>query len=367
MNKSLSILIILGFFSCYVGEELPPDQDVWGYVYPTEVGLDDASLFRMDTAVKTGSYEQINGIILIKDDQLVFENYYNDVKRDDIKPVGRVTFSILTLALDLFIQDGYIHLDHPIHTYLPEYASIFQNDSLKRLITIRHLIAFKSGLVWSETVGGHGDENDLSRMEAKEDWARHVLSRPMEAPPGLRTVFNSGGGVVIAKILQNQLGDQPLLTYLKNNLFSKIGIEEIVWEKDPAGTLNGTKGLSLKTRDFARFGYLMLNEGRWKNKKRVISRDWIFNITSKITEIDRYYSFGYSWWLFSDTFSRSFLNLDENTCFFAAGENGQNLYVIPGKNMVVCISAANYSARFSNPSLFLFVRSLESLQPAPAN
>lgn len=364
INNVTHILIIFGFFSCYVGEELPPDQEVWEYAYPTKVGLDDRSLYELDSLVKEGLYSQINGIIIIKDDQLVFENYYNLSGRNEVRPVGRVTFSILTLALDLFIADGYINLDERIQTYLPEYEEIFKDDSLKKLVTVRHLIEFKSGLAWNESLG---IDNDLFNMKSQPDWVGYVLSKPMEAPPGLRTVINSGGGMILAKILQNQLENRSLLNYMHENLFSPIGINDVHWEESPNGTLNCSNGLFLKNIELTRIGYLMLNEGRWTNKRRVISRDWVLEITTEKSEVSNNYSFGYSWWLFSDPFNNNWIRLQENTTYFAAGESGQSLYVLPDKNMVICITAENQSVNFFNNSLGLFIKSLESLQPALTN
>lgn len=364
MNKLIYIVTIIMLSACYVGEELPPDQDVWEYAYPTQVGLSDLSLLDMDAVIKAGSYSQINGMIIIKDDQLAFENYYNFSGRNEIKSIGRITFTLLTLSLDLFVQDGYIHLDEPIMTYLPEYEELFAEDSLKQLITIRHLIGYRSGLVWSEA---QSLNSDIFLMKNSSDWTQYVLAKEMEAPPGLRTVVNSGGGVVLAAILQNQLGDIPLREYLNEKLFSKMGISQMTWEETPNGNLNGASGLSLKALDLTRIGYLMLNEGRWTDKKRIIRRDWVLEITSEQTEVDFNYSFGYTWWIFTESFNNDWLNQPGSTTFFAAGESGQNLYILPEKNMVICITASNYNVDFYNHSLYLFMKSLESLQPALNN
>lgn len=364
MNKGCYILLLALLSSCYIGEELPPDQQVWEYAYPTSVGLSDESLYATDQALKDESYGLINGMIIIKDDRLVFENYYNFNKRNEPVPVGRVTFSLLILTLDLFIEDGYIALNEPISSYLPTYKPLFDNDTLKQEITVKHIITNRSGLVWNETQPA---ANDLFMITNSDDWVRYILNKPMEAPPGLRSVINSGMGLVLAKILQNQLGDIALEDYLMEHFFSKLNIATVQWEKSPGGVLNGANGLSISTLDLTKIGYLMLNEGRWTDKQRVISRDWVLDITTVQSEEDANYSLGYSWWLFSDNFSSQWLGLSSNSSYFAAGERGQNLYVIPSENMVICITADNYNMNFFNYSLSLFVKSLESLQPALAN
>lgn len=364
MNKTLTISILLLTCGCYVSEELPADQDVWPYANPSAVQLDEQELLSLDRMLQDGEFDQIRGMIIIKDDQLVFENYYNSGSRNEIRPIGRGTFSILAVAFDLFIRDGYIQrIDEPIYKYLPEYEMIFEQDEQKQLITFEHLLTHRSGLVWNETIGSLN--NDLSRMKQNADWVDYILSKPLEAPPGLRKVINNGSGHLLSRIFQNVLGAEDLKDYLHDNLFSPIGIERVEWLESPDGIPDGSAGLFMTTMDLTRIGYLLLHQGRWTDRQRVIATDWVVALGSEQVEVSTDYSLGYAWYLFSRT-RNQMLSLSDNT-FFLSGETGQSLYILPDRNMVICIMADNYYSSLFNPSFSVFVRILNTMEHQVVN
>lgn len=364
MSKFYLILLLWTTTSCYLSEELPEDQQVWLYDQPQSVGLNEGALLSLDADIKDGLFEEIRGMIIIKDGKLVFENYYNTGSRHELRPIGRGTFSIMALATGLLIDDGLIaSVDDPIHSYLPEYASIFEEDPEKKEITFRHLLTHTSCLVWDETFGSF--HNDVSEMKGNADWVKYILSKELEAPPGsLRIITNSGSGHLLSHIFQNLL-DEDLETFLRNRLFARIGIERLEWLRAPDGLPDGTSGLYMSTLDLTRVGYLMLMEGRWLDKKRILSADWIYTLSTEQVPVADY-SYGYGWLLFSPSKSQS-LSLPESSTFFLAGETGQNLYVIPERNMVICILADNFYGNLFNHSYRLFVRVLGASEPGTMN
>lgn len=358
MKKIIFIAIICIHSGCSLGPEKPDDQDVWLYANPSAAQLSDSVLLAINNNLGAKLYGNINSLVVIKDDRLIFENYYDQSYRSRAKNLGQASMAILITALDLLIRDGYIeNIQQNIVTFLPEYQSIFNVEPEKEQITIEHLLINKSGLSWVQSNAFPDNLNDLSIMKLQSDWAEYVLSRPLEANPGLRYVPNTGAGVVLAKVMQNALGSD-LLTYLKQELFERIDIQEVIWDTDPQGTLDGGAGLSLKALDFTKFGYLLLNGGRWK-QARVISNEWIFEITRTTLQLDNTINAGYGWWGFAD----NVLDLEINDLFFADGGLGEQLYIIPHLRMVVAIHAENYSQGFFNSSTFIFLSVLASLEP----
>ena len=358
MRKIIIISALSVLLGCSLGPEKPDDQDVWLYSNPSSTQLSDSTMLVINNNIGSKLYGNINSLVVIKDDKLIFENYYDQSFRSRTQNLGQASMAVLITALDLLIRDGYIeNIQQKIVTFLPEYQSIFDVEPDKELITIEHLLTNKSGLSWVQSNAFPDNINDLSLMKLQSDWSEYVLAKPLEADPGLRYVPNSGGGVVLARIMENALGSD-LLDYLNQELFQKIDIDEVVWETDPAGTLDGGSGLNLMALDFTKFGYLLLNGGRWK-KARVISNEWIFEITKTILQLDDIIHAGYGWWSFAD----GVLNLETNDLFFADGGLGQQLYIIPHLRMVVAIHAENYSQGFFNSSTFIFLSVLASLEP----
>ena len=366
MRYLSSVIILFLATSCFVSDELPPDQKAWEYTFPSQVGLDNQQLTVLDELVKGQNYGQIDGLVIIKDDQLVFENYYNGDNRQTLHQLGRSTCAVAVLTLGKLIEDGYISdLDVPIFNFLPEYQTIFDAEPDKKAITFRHILNNRMGIPWNEyTVNVEASTSHVLQMKLESDWARHIISRKLEAPPGLRLVLNSGSAILLSKVFSNILQDQTLEEYIKTNLFDPIGISSYEWAYDPSGTLDLFSGLSLSVLDFTRIGYLMQQEGRWSDRRRVINRDWVLDATLPSVDFINSFNFGYYWWVFTDDFADFYLS--RNQTYMMNGFIGQNLYVSPDNNLVVCVMGENYfNDLIYSPSLEIYRQTLIALNAVP--
>ncbi|RED97441.1 serine hydrolase domain-containing protein [Marinoscillum furvescens] len=367
--KNLAVIsMLVCITACYTGEEISDLDPIWEYASPESVNFQSETLYELDKAISEKVYNDITGVLMVKDQQLFFENYYGDHTRHTLRPIGNATYGVIILALDFFITEGLCSLDDPIYTHLPEYTDIFDENPDKRKITIRHLLENKSGLAWAEpSVYAPGNSSDISSMKRTTDWPGYVLRQPLEAQPGLRTVPNSGTAMVVAKILQNLLIDRDLTDYISERLLHPLGIQHFEWEKSHSGLLNASDGLYLSTLDYTRIGFLVLNEGRWLNKQRIISRDWALEVVTPARLTNQYYGNGLGWKVFSDQF------IEENTqssqkIYFQTSISGYSLYLVPDQQLVVGITSSNlfYHDVF-NPSLYLFLRTLQSTYSPQAN
>ena len=82
-------------------------------------------------------------------------------------------------------------------------------------------------------------------------------------------------------------------------------------------------------RDDARFGYLFLRNGRWGDRQ-LIPKEWVQMSTSPqvVTGQYYYYDYGYLWWVDST-----------NGHYFARGNSGQFIAVLPEQDMVIVFRA----------------------------
>ncbi len=362
MNRFLLIALLLSLSGCYLSEDVGPDQDVWEYALPRDVALSNQVLSALDQTIKDEEHGLINGLVIVKDDKLIFENYYTGGDRGSTFTIGRASFTIAVLLFQEFVNSGLItSIDDPIYKYLPEYSEIFENSPLKKEITFRHLLSHKSGLIWNESlVSSIRSSSDLQLMRNTADWTGHVLSKQLEASPGLRTGINSGTGIVISKIYQTILGDENLESLIIDKLFTPLSITNFEINKSPDGTLNLVDGISLGTFDFAKLGYLTLLEGRWKDKTRIFDRDWLLDTQTLTTVFSANYGIGLGWWIFAQSFVDQRLQ-GADDCIFISGGNGTNLYIMPSINMIVCVSAENnYNSSIYNPSLAILFESLRT-------
>ena len=86
-------------------------------------------------------------------------------------------------------------------------------------------------------------------------------------------------------------------------------------------------GVNATPRDFARFGLLMLHEGRWDGR-RVVSADWVAEATAASTRDDPASFYQYFWWVGPE-------DPEGTASYFARGKYGQTIGVFPDEDVVV--------------------------------
>tara|TARA_B110000037_G_C17054281_1_gene479090 strand:- start:330 stop:1361 length:1032 start_codon:yes stop_codon:yes gene_type:complete len=332
----------------FSNEKLAPDQQTWNYALPNQFNLIDTEFLDLNKAILNDEFKNINALVIIKDDQLIFENYYLDQQREDLNNIDNATNVLTSIAIGMAIDDGYlISIETPIADLLPEYENELSTDSLKKTITIRQLLTHRSGISWDEIVS----EDDIEEMMNSDDWVKNVLEKPLDAVPGGRYNFNSGASMVLSKIIQN-LTNETLSEYINRRLFKALEIEEWLWTADPSGTTNATNGLHLTQLDFTKIGYLLLKNGLWKDQV-ILSESWIYESTTLQHQPTYSYSLGYLWFQFTE--DRGNVPYNSRQTFYIPGHTGYHLYINPEENLIVSVGATNYFYGLFGPSYWLYL------------
>ena len=90
-------------------------------------------------------------------------------------------------------------------------------------------------------------------------------------------------------------------------------------------------GVQATAREFAKFGYLYLREGRWENQQ-VVPKQWIEESVQPVSnEITKY---GYQWWLLPVFGDQITPNIPSET-YLAWGIYTQQVFIIPEEDIVI--------------------------------
>jgi CubicO group peptidase (beta-lactamase class C family) len=354
--KVISIFggMILFLSSCYLAEDVADDQEIWGYEQPSAVGLNEASLLEIDAAVKIDRFEKIEGLLIVKDQNIVFENYYARPQRNDTIPLLRMSALLASTAVGLLLKDRLLDsITTPIYALLPSYSYVFESTPQKREITLLDLLQHTSGLIWDEVnLSYDSPSNFINQMKESDDWVAFVLEQNVDAPAGLRTVYNTGSAMIISRIVENLTG-LSAEEYLNRNLFRQMNIDNVTWEAGKGAQTDLSTGLSLDIIGITKIGYLYLNQGFWRGQE-LLPPSFVRTSTTGSDEVSQIANYAANWHYFSDNLNFT-SNWRENDVFYFSNEEGTHLYVVPHLNTVITIRAENLFYGFSNPSLFLFL------------
>lgn len=338
--KLFRFLFVLVFILPSCREENPVPTVFLDYNSPYYEGIDGNKLLQLDEEIKIGLFGDIHSLLIIRNDKIVFENYYADYQRDDLQPIGAATQSLISTLVGTYQHtDASFNLQTKIVDYFPEYAQFFDNIPQKDQINIAHLLTHTSGLWWDEWTHPFGtDANDAYVMSLSDDWIENILSTPMIKEPGNTFNFNSGNAVLMAPLMRKLTG-MGLDEYAEQKLFNPLLITDWKWERIPGDEVNAAWGLHLRPIDLAKIGYLFLNNGQWNNQT-LFNDTWRQRSTRRRFNISGYFGYGYFWWTFTPNADVARL-LRTNDVFFSWGEGGQFLFIVPHLKLVVVTTAGN--------------------------
>lgn len=351
MKKFLFILIL--FSSCYVSDDLRPDQDIWEYDLPKNHRFDQNLLLLINSRLREQdeSFGSIEGLTIIKDNKLIFENYYlNEANRQYVKNVGRTGMVITLAALGIAIDQRLLSVEDSIFRHLPEYSAVFQSDPDKKNIRILDLLTHRTGLEWNENIERDPTKNNFFQMKLSNDWIEFALSQTLVGV-GFYS-YSTANGVILAKILEN-VTEIDFNTFVQEEIFKPLNISHASIDQDAQGNFNGGDGYNLMLLDYAKIGYLYLNEGIWKGRtlvntnfmKDALTRQHQFSTT----QINN--SVGYFWTFFGEDLQN--LGVEHRNVAFFIGQQGQSIFIVPEEDMIIAILSDNpFGFNFQPINLF---------------
>jgi len=336
LKKPTLVVIGFCFFFISLNSATYTNQDnIWPKASLKEVGFNEAKIENLTQLLLKNTIKNIHSLLIIKNDRIVYEKYFNSYKKDKLHPIYSVTKSVSSALIGIAIDRKSItNVDVKLKSFFPEANSLDWKDGKER-ITLEDVLCMTTGLEWNETLPYSDTGNSHNQMCRRSDWIKFVLERPMSQNPGGKFNYNTGTSNLLALIIKQKTGF-GIQKFAEKYLFEPLGIHRSRWYKDPKGNpcSGGTNGgLFLRSIDMAKIGYLFLNNGKW-GEKEIISEAWVKRSTGKHRENDRY---GYLWWK-----DFGYVGQQKIHFFHGSGYGGQKIYVFPAIDMVVVITSGNY-------------------------
>jgi CubicO group peptidase (beta-lactamase class C family) len=156
-------------------------QRTYQYVLPQQIndGLEISSLDseRIDVGlieylidyINSGKYEYIHSVVIVRNNKLVLEKYFNGYSQSTLNNMYSVTKSFCSALIGIAIDNQYIKsVNDPIKPYLPQYSDI--DWAGKENITIQNLLTMSAGLEWDEGSAPYtSTENSHVQMSQSSD------------------------------------------------------------------------------------------------------------------------------------------------------------------------------------------------------
>lgn len=262
------------------------------------------------------------GLVVVDRGRVVFT--FGDI--EELSYLASARKSVLAMLYGRWVKNGTINLDATIEQLgLDDVGGLLPAEKKAR---VRDLITARSGVYHPASNSG----DDLASAPARGS-----------QPPGTYMLYSNwdfnAAGAVFEELTKRNIYDE-----LGEQLARPLGFQD--WDR-AAQRKSGNLSVSrhpayhmwISTRDMARLGWLMLNEGNW-NGTQVIDRDWAREIVRVVTPLGEmnpvrrrsgYFGYGYMWWVWDGpTATGPFKG-----AYTARGAIGQWITVLPAAQLVV--------------------------------
>jgi len=349
MKRPAFILFLFALLlSCKKEEEngtgqiyFPPDEpDTWVQVTPASLGWNTAEI---PSLVELLENNDTRAFIVLKDGKIVIEEYFGN-NLAETGPFSKNSLWYWASAgktLTAFIvgkaqEEGYLSINDKSSDYLDAgWTSLTSQQESK--ITVRHQLTMTTGL--DDAVANNHSfqkENLVYKAEAGSRWAYH-----------------NGPYTLLEKVV-SVATEMDFDSYFNSVLRDKTGMDG-TWQ-----WIDDDHVFFSTPRSMARFGLLILNNGKWADQDIIGDVSYVNSMISPSQTINK--SYGFLWWLNGKesfmipesqiVFTGSITPAGPPDMFSGMGKNGQYVSVVPSMNIVMIRMGENPS---SVPVPFLFL------------
>ena len=264
---------------------------------------------------KTGTI----AFIIIKNDSVWFENYYDGFNENSKTNSFSMAKSYVSGLLGKAISDGYIKsLDQPVGEFFPEFS-----EGLAAQMTVGDLSSMASGTNWDEKY--YSPLSITTRAYFDDDLENVILGLKVVNEPGKSYKYASGDTQLLAMVIEKATG-KKLYDYLTESFWKPLGSEnQTLWQVDSKENdlVKAYCCIASNAKDFARFGKLYKDHGKWNGKQVLDSAFIAKSLTPRFPESPQY---GYGWWL---------QKREDKSFFMMRGHLGQYVIVEPTDNVII--------------------------------
>lgn len=273
----------------------------------------------------------VTSLVVMKNGEIRHESYHLGTSAEDRRISWSVAKSYLSALFGVLLEEGAIaSIEDPVTKYAPELKGSAYDGA-----SIRNVLNMASGVTFDEDYLDY--DSDINRMGREIalggtlDQFTADLSESF-AGPGARWQYVSIDTHVIGMVIRGATGES-IASLLQDRIIVPLGLEQdLYYVTDGKGVAFVLGGLNITTRDYARFGLMIEQDGLY-NSQQVVPAEWIAASTmpSAPTKPGKI-GYGYQWWIPVGA---------ETGEFMARGVYGQYIYIDQARDVVIVSTAAD--------------------------
>lgn len=290
------------------------------------------------------AFKEISGIVAVYNNELLIEEYFDGADRNTLHDPRSVGKTFASTLMGMAIHDGYIADESQKLESFYDLKNYAHYSPVKAQVKISDLLTMGSAFDGSDMDGDSpGNEEN---MYPTENWVKFTLDLPMDSKKtnGAQWDYFTAGVVILGDIL-NKSVPGGLEKYAADKLFTPLGITHYQWQYTPQQVPNTAGGIQLTALDFAKYGLLYQNKGKWKGKQ-LLPESWVNkSFTRHLSIPERANEFyGYLFW--NKTYH---VDGKAYEAYYCSGNGGNRIIIFKDLPLTVVILAKAYNKAYAHP------------------
>jgi CubicO group peptidase (beta-lactamase class C family) len=231
----------------------------------------DKSYQDLPSIKKILMHKDLDSMIILKDNNIVFEHYANGMNKDSLHSCQSTTKTILNLLIGNSFTSGKLLMDDLVEDYLPTIGSGFRGRTIKDVLSmnVKHEL---------DEIAAYTNSSDIFKKDEASSgflpskiypYGRYSLLTEIKAGNENNTNINKTGKYFYASVntdvggwIVEKAEDIPLHILVKKILHGIGGENPIYMVTDKIGFPIIMGGMVMTARDFARYGLLLMSGGK---------------------------------------------------------------------------------------------------------
>jgi CubicO group peptidase (beta-lactamase class C family) len=290
----------------------------------------------IDTPVDSVGALYLHGLLIARHGKLVLEEYFygeHGEKPHDTRSASKSVLSVLIGAASL--QGAPIGPDTRVYPAMRPAARNLE--PRKQALTVEHLLNMASGLDCDDNGEERpGNEDNITQQDTNPDWYAMILDLKTIRDPGEKAVYCSINPHLAGGVLSRITG-RPLPDLMWDLVGQPLQMRNYYMWLSPRGDGYMGGGMRFRPRDFMKLGQLYVDHGTWHGR-RVVSDEWIKRSTVPRYPLGARTKYGYLWWMIEYPYNGKTVQ-----AYYASGNGGNEVMVIPALDLVLAMYGANYN------------------------
>ncbi|WP_136481319.1 serine hydrolase domain-containing protein [Cognatitamlana onchidii] len=308
-----------------------------------------------------------HSMVIIKDDNIVHQHFWNGMDNNATHLDMTVTKSFTSMCASIAVKEGKLDMSKQTTNYLPYLKeTAFDGTTVQEVADMRtgldiptpeHL-SWDPRFTLSQEWNGPNDSGLFGISEYLS------LIKDRKYPIGEKYQYQDPNTEVLGMVVEIATG-KNLADYFQDKMWTKLGVEnDAFWMADPSGYVVASGGLNMTTRDLARVGKMLLNDGNNYIGENIIPKEFIDAIWEGNELVRNAWKDSKESHLAADAWYKDqfrILNIKGHKLLCMVGIHGQVVAVDKDKNVVITMNSGYTQTETPRMANLIFYQTLPTI------